>query len=505
MAVGLLRPDAGRRAIFGVDVWADTVAAKALIGVLPDGMAMPERLTGARGAHLPRPAARPGRATVAERADELLAVLELDDAEPHAGDRVLRRHAQEDRSGDRAAARARSCWCWTSRSRPSTPSRPPRSATILQRFVAAGGSVVISSHVMALVEQLCDHVAVIAGGRVVAAGPLAEVRGDATPGGGVRRPRRRRAPVARRGCRGWRPDPDEVAGAAALAAGNQAGLTAIGALVGLAAAIVTILVSAADFHAGRGRRRPDRRAASAVDGRLVVRAGVHRRRRRDAAPGALRVAAVRPAAAGGRVARCRVRRGARDRHVPGVLRPDSLRGDARRWVVAIVVVPLQLVFVVLLSRVVMAALGRGARSRRGRDLGVLLAALVGLSGFVVQGVLKTVGPTLVEGRAPMLSTVLQRCRPAGGPSRWTRPRGATGCSCSAASSGCSCDRVGCSRRGACCWSAGRRGSRSTSGPRAPPGPASGTGCPPPASARWPARSCGPGPATPAGGWRCCRC
>ena len=32
--------------------------------------------------------------------------------------------------------------------------------TILQRFVAAGGSVVLSSHVMALVEQLCDHVAV---------------------------------------------------------------------------------------------------------------------------------------------------------------------------------------------------------------------------------------------------------------------------------------------------------------------------------------------------------
>jgi ABC-2 type transport system ATP-binding protein len=28
--------------------------------------------------------------------------------------------------------------------------------TILERFVRAGGSVVLSSHVMALVEQLCD-------------------------------------------------------------------------------------------------------------------------------------------------------------------------------------------------------------------------------------------------------------------------------------------------------------------------------------------------------------
>ena len=49
--------------------------------------------------------------------------------------------------------------------------------TILHRFVAAGGSVVLSSHVMALVESLCDRVAVITHGRVVAAGTVAEVRG----------------------------------------------------------------------------------------------------------------------------------------------------------------------------------------------------------------------------------------------------------------------------------------------------------------------------------------
>src|ERR1700691_3753387 len=45
MAVGLLRPDSGTAAIFGRDVWADPVAAKALIGVLPDGLALPDRLT----------------------------------------------------------------------------------------------------------------------------------------------------------------------------------------------------------------------------------------------------------------------------------------------------------------------------------------------------------------------------------------------------------------------------------------------------------------------------
>src|SRR5687767_11651163 len=46
MAVGLLRPDGGTARIFGQDVWAAPDRAKALVGVLPDGLAMPERLTG---------------------------------------------------------------------------------------------------------------------------------------------------------------------------------------------------------------------------------------------------------------------------------------------------------------------------------------------------------------------------------------------------------------------------------------------------------------------------
>src|SRR5436190_2011766 len=50
----------------------------------------------------------------------------------------------------------------------------PVSATtirdILRRYVASGGTVVMSSHVMELVQRLCDHVAVINHGQIVAAG-----------------------------------------------------------------------------------------------------------------------------------------------------------------------------------------------------------------------------------------------------------------------------------------------------------------------------------------------
>ena len=52
--------------------------------------------------------------------------------------------------------------------------------TILVRYVASGESAVLSSHVMALVEQLCDTVAIMTHGDVVAAGSLAAIRGDST-------------------------------------------------------------------------------------------------------------------------------------------------------------------------------------------------------------------------------------------------------------------------------------------------------------------------------------
>ena len=51
---------------------------------------------------------------------------------------------------------------------------------ILQRYVAAGGTVVLSSHGMDLIQRVCDHVAVIVGGRVLAAGTTDEVRGGET-------------------------------------------------------------------------------------------------------------------------------------------------------------------------------------------------------------------------------------------------------------------------------------------------------------------------------------
>ena len=176
MAVGLLRPDDGRARIFGADVWSAPDEAKALVGVLPDGLAMPERLTGRevltylgllRG--LPRD-------EVSRRADELLAVLELD----AAPDTLVIEYS----TGMRKKIGLASALLHAPRllvlDEPFEAVDPVSSATIktiLRGFVRGGGSIVLSSHVMALVEQLCDHVAVIDKGAVAAAGTLDEVRG----------------------------------------------------------------------------------------------------------------------------------------------------------------------------------------------------------------------------------------------------------------------------------------------------------------------------------------
>ncbi|GAA4083140.1 ABC transporter ATP-binding protein [Nonomuraea soli] len=179
MAVGLLRPDAGRAEIFGVDVWRDTVQAKQLIGVLPDGNAMPERLTGREVLTYLGLLRGLDPDVVAERTDELLQVLELDSAE-----RTL---VIEYSTGMRKKIGLAIALLHAPRllvlDEPFEAVDPVSAATIkaiLRRFAGNGGSVIISSHVMALVEQVCDHVGVISDGRVVAAGPLAEVRGAGT-------------------------------------------------------------------------------------------------------------------------------------------------------------------------------------------------------------------------------------------------------------------------------------------------------------------------------------
>ncbi|GAB3617359.1 ABC transporter ATP-binding protein [Okibacterium endophyticum] len=181
MAVGLLRPSAGRAFVQGVDVWSDPIEAKRRLGVLPDGLALPERLTGGELLTYWGRFRRMPKEIVASRTAELLRVLELDEAEQ------LGTLVGEYSTGMRKKIGLATALLHTPRvlvlDEPYEAVDPVSARVltrILRRFADAGGSVVISSHVMALVEQLCDRVAIVANGTVVAQGPLDDVRAGAS-------------------------------------------------------------------------------------------------------------------------------------------------------------------------------------------------------------------------------------------------------------------------------------------------------------------------------------
>src|ERR1700678_3870639 len=77
MMTGLLRPDAGQILINGLDVWADPVAAKAVIGVVPAESRLFERLSGEELLEYAGRLRKLPAAQARSRAAQLLDVLDL--------------------------------------------------------------------------------------------------------------------------------------------------------------------------------------------------------------------------------------------------------------------------------------------------------------------------------------------------------------------------------------------------------------------------------------------
>lgn len=175
LAVGLLRPDAGSARILGTDVWEDPARAKGLVGVLPDGMMLPERLTGREVLTWLGLLRGLDSASVRDRADDLLGIMGLLDAEETL---VIDYSAGMRKKIGLATALIHAPRLLVL-DEPLEAIDPVSAATIktvLSRYVDGGGSVVVSSHVLPVVEQLCDQVAIIDRGSVVASGTIDEVR-----------------------------------------------------------------------------------------------------------------------------------------------------------------------------------------------------------------------------------------------------------------------------------------------------------------------------------------
>src|SRR6202023_3489364 len=175
MLTGLLAPSSGRMQLLGLDFSSHTVDVKRQIGVVPEGMGLFERLTGAEYLNFVGRMYGLDRATTRQRSEELLEFMQLADRPKSViadyshgmqkklalaaavihGPRIL--FLDEPFEGvDALAAGALKA--------------------LLGRMTERGVTIFLTSHVLEIVERLCSHVAIIHKGRLVAQGSLEELR-----------------------------------------------------------------------------------------------------------------------------------------------------------------------------------------------------------------------------------------------------------------------------------------------------------------------------------------
>lgn len=175
MATGLLRPDGGQVQVRGHDVWADPSAAKAQMGVLPDGMRLFDRLSGLELIRFTGAVRKLPADQIEPRAHALLHALGL---EADANTLVCDYSAGMTKKIGLACALVHNprLLVLDEPLEAVDPVSGQAIRRILHDFVAGGGTVVMSSHVMELVENMCDAVAVVAQGRILTAGRTEDVR-----------------------------------------------------------------------------------------------------------------------------------------------------------------------------------------------------------------------------------------------------------------------------------------------------------------------------------------
>lgn len=179
MIAGLLRPDKGSIQVGGVDAASDPQAAKRLMGVLPDRLRTFDRLTGRQLLYYYGILRGLPSAVVESRTADLARAFDLTDA--------LGRLVSDYSAGMTKKVMLAGAMIHSPRllvlDEPFEAVDPVSSAIILDilaTYVSHGGTVILSSHGMDLVERVCSRVGVIVAGRALAEGTVDEVRGELT-------------------------------------------------------------------------------------------------------------------------------------------------------------------------------------------------------------------------------------------------------------------------------------------------------------------------------------
>lgn len=175
MLTGLLQPTSGRIRILGVDLEKNPVEVKRQIGVVPEGLALFDRLTGAEYLNFTGRMYGLDRATAAERTAELLEFMKLADrGKTLVGDYS---HGMQKKLAMAAAVIHGPKVLFLDEPFEGVDAIAAGTLkAMLNRMIARGATIFLTSHVLEIVERLCNHVAIIHQGRLVAQGSLEELR-----------------------------------------------------------------------------------------------------------------------------------------------------------------------------------------------------------------------------------------------------------------------------------------------------------------------------------------
>ncbi|HEU4385178.1 MAG TPA: ABC transporter ATP-binding protein [Anaeromyxobacteraceae bacterium] len=180
MLTGLLAPSAGEARVLGHDLFRDPLAVKAAVGVVPDGLALFERLSGAEQLRihgqlygLPRPVA-------ARRGEELLEALEL----TQDGGKLVQdySHGMKKKLALGCALIHGPRLLFLDEPFEGIDALAVAGIRAMLQGLVSGGAMTIflTSHVLEVVERLVTHVGIIHQGRLVLQGTLDEVRASGT-------------------------------------------------------------------------------------------------------------------------------------------------------------------------------------------------------------------------------------------------------------------------------------------------------------------------------------
>lgn len=172
---GLMTPTAGTYRILGLDPIADPVAVKQKIGVVPEDLALFDRLTATETLSFVGQVHAMAATQVRSRAAELLTLMDLAKV---AGDMVADySHGMRKKLALAVALLPAPKLLFLDEPFEGIDAVASRQIReLLLQYVKGGSTIFLTSHILEIVERLCDHIGVIQKGHLVAQGTLAELR-----------------------------------------------------------------------------------------------------------------------------------------------------------------------------------------------------------------------------------------------------------------------------------------------------------------------------------------